>query len=209
MEIISLKKYKNSSYEVILNDERKIYLHIDIISDYGLYAGKTFSDEELADIIYASNRRKAYQYSLHLLDYRDYSYIEMFNKLMDIYKKEELCFEVMDKLVKTGMINDMRYAENLARKYIEVRKFGIRRAEQEMYKKGITHKVAGKVLENYSDYTEKNLSELLERKYFRFLQDSDDKKNIQKVKASLVRMGYNFDDINEAVKIYFEKRKDF
>lgn len=209
MEITSIKKYKGSSYEVTVDDERKIYLHIDIIHDFHINIGSELDDEQLEEIIYSSNRRKAYQYSLYLLDYRDYSYRELFKKLLGIYKNEDLCFEVMDKLVKGGMINDRRYAENLARKYIEVKKFGINRAKREMYNKGIMGEVAETALEPYSEYAEENISELLEKKYSRYLTEPDDRKNIEKVKNSLVRLGYSFDDINKTIDNYFENRKDF
>ncbi len=205
MKITAIKKYKGSSYEVTVDDERKIYLHIDIIHDCNICIGSEFDSKQLEEIIYISNRRKAYQYSLYLLDYRDYSYRELFKKLLGVYKNEDLCFEVMDKLVKSGMINDRRYAENLARKYIEVKKFGINRARREMYNKGIMGEVAETALEPYADYAFDNISELLEKKYIRYLDDPDDKKNIEKVKNSLIRSGYSFDDINKAIDIYFEK----
>lgn len=208
MKITAIKKYKGSSYEVTVDDEKKIYLHIDIIHDFHINTDTELDEEKLEEIIYLSNRRKAYQYSLYLLDYRDYSYRELFKKLLGIYKNEDLCFEVMDKLVKGGMINDRRYAENLARKYIEIKKFGINRARREMYNKGIMGEVAETALEPYSDCAEENISELLEKKYSRYLEDPDDKKNIDKVKSSLVRSGYGFDDINKAIDNYFEKRKD-
>lgn len=209
MKITSIKKYKGSSYEVTFDDEKKIYLHIDIIHDFHINIGSEFDEEQLEEIIYFSNRRKAYQYSLYLLDYRDYSYRELFKKLLGIYKNEDLCFEVMDKLVRGGLINDRRYAENLARKYIEIKKFGIQRARREMYNKGIMGEVAETALEPYYDYMTDNIDELLEKKYSRFLSDADDRKSIEKVKNSLVRLGYSFDDINKAIDNYFENRKDF
>lgn len=204
MEITSIKKYKGTSYEVTLDEERKIYLHIDIIHDSGLCVGEEVDEEQLSQIISNSNRRKAYQYSLYLLDYRDYSYREMFSKLEKVYKDEDLCFEIMRKLVRNNMINDKRYAESLARKYVEVKKFGIYRAKREMYAKGIVGDTADKALEPYADCIQENIQELLERKYYRYLDDPDDRKNIEKVKNSLVRMGYGFDDINYAVREYLE-----
>lgn len=204
MEITSLKKHKGSSYEVIINEEKIIYLHIDIIHDFGLGVGSQIDEDELEKIIYASNKRKAYQYALYLLDYRDYSYRELFKKLEKLYKDKELCFEIMDKLVKIDMINDRRYAENLARKYVEIKKFGIQRAKREMYIKGITGDIADEALEPYSEYVLENILELLEKKYSRYLTEKNDRKNIEKVKCSLVRLGYSFEDINYAVDTYFE-----
>ena len=49
---------------------------------------------------------------------------------------------------------------------------------------------------------------LIQTKYARFLMDVEDKKSIQKVKSSLVRNGYGFDEINRAVKEYFDNQED-
>ena len=39
MKITSVKKYKGTTYEVVIDEERKIYLHADIIADYSVFAG--------------------------------------------------------------------------------------------------------------------------------------------------------------------------
>ena len=82
MEITSLKKYKGTTYEVELDCERKLYLHIDIIADYGLKSGMQLERDELKKIIYASNFRRAYQYALYCLDYRDYSAEDIYQQQM-------------------------------------------------------------------------------------------------------------------------------
>ena len=163
---------------------------------------------ELRKIIYASNFRRAYQYALHLLDYRDYSYKEMRGKLIKTYKNESLCEAVMKRLEEFSFINDERYAERLARKYIEGKRFGIRRAAREMGAKGIDRFTAEDALAPYEDSDRDNLAYLLEKKYSRLLTDSSDRKTIEKVKNALVRYGYGFTDINAAVKEYFENEQD-
>ena len=40
--------------------------------------------------------------------------------------------------------------------------------------------------------------------YSRYLTDESDRKSIEKVKSALVRYGYDFSEINRAVKEYFE-----
>jgi len=71
MKITSLRKYKGTTYETVLDGVRKIYLHIDIITDYALSEGMEIDRETLRKVIYASNFRRAYQYALYRLDYRD------------------------------------------------------------------------------------------------------------------------------------------
>ncbi len=208
MKITSVKQYKGSTYEVELDEERKIYLHIDIIADFGICSGMELDKPELRKIIYASNFRRAFQYALHLLDYRDYSYKEMFLKLEKTYKNENLCYAVMKKLVGVGVINDIRYAERLARKLVEAKRYGLRRAKSEMLLKGISSDIADDALGAYCDAVQENLAYLLERKYARLLTDESDRKSIEKVKGSLVRYGYGFAEINAAVREYFENADD-
>lgn len=204
MKVTSIKQYKGTTYEVELDYSRKIYLHADIIADFNVHTDSELERDELRKIIYASNSRRAFQYALYLLDYRDYSFKEMFEKLEKTYKNESLCFQVMKKLVKIGVINDARYAEKLARKYVETKYFGIYRARREITAKGISRETADAALEKYIDCTEENLGYLLERKYSRLLTDETDRKSIEKVKSALVRYGYGFDEINCAVREYFE-----
>ncbi|MDD6278377.1 MAG: RecX family transcriptional regulator [Oscillospiraceae bacterium] len=209
MKITSLQKYKGTTYEVELDDDRKIYLHIDIIVDFGLRTGMELDRSELRKIIYASNFRRAYQYALHLLDVRDYSRKEMFGKLVKTYKSEKLCSAVMDKLTELDFINDSRYAEKLARKYVEIRRFGARRASMEMYRKGVPKEVIEDALCIYDEKYAENLSELLTTsKYERLLTDRDDRKSVEKAKNSLVRLGYSFTEVNEAVRNYFDSVED-
>lgn len=204
MEITSLKKYKGTTYEVELDYERKLYLHIDIIADYGLRSGMQLERDELKKIIYASNFRRAYQYALYCLDYRDYSAENIYQKLVKTYKNESLCLEVVKKLARAGIIDDSRYAEKLARKLVETRKYGFRRAKRELLMKGLSDNVAEEALEQYRSAFGENLAELLRTKHYRLLSDSSDRKSIEKVKSALVRYGYGFDEINQAVKEYFE-----
>ena len=208
MKITSIKQYKGTTYQADLDDGRRFYLHADIIADFGLCSDMELDTPELRKIIYASNFRRAYQYALHLLDYRDYSYKEMRGKLIKTYKNESLCEAVMKRLVEFSFINDERYAERLARKYIEVERFGTRRAAREMGAKGIDRFTAEDALVPYEDSDRDNLAYLLEKKYSRLLTDSSDRKTIEKVKNALVRYGYGFTDINAAVKEYFENEQD-
>lgn len=204
MKITSLKKYKGTTYEAELDCERKIYLHVDIIVDFGLRENDDIDRSKLREIIWASNFRRAYQRALYLLDYRDYSRSEIYKKLLDSYKSEKLCTAVADKLENAGIINDERYAEKLAVRYVSGRKYGFRRAKREMIMKGIEPFTADDALEPYSEQFGENLMALLETKHSRNLTDPGDRKSVEKVKAALVRYGYDFGEINRCIKEYFE-----
>ena len=204
MKIISVTRYKGSTYEAELDDGRKLYLHADIITDFGIRAGMETDRDTLRKIVYASNFRRAYQQALYLLDYRDYTYSEMFGKLVENYKSEPLCTAVMKRLTEHGFIDDVRYAERMARKLVEIKRFGYRRCRRELMQKGISQFIAEDALAPYGEAFEENLAELLKTKHSRYLTDREDRKSIEKVKSALVRYGYDFTEINRAVKEYFE-----
>ena len=204
MEITGLKVYKGSTFEAELDDGRKLYLHADIISDFDVHKGMILERDELRKIVYASNLRRAYQYGLYCLDYRDYSAEDMFEKLKKTYKSEKLCLDVVRKLAAAGLIDDRRYAEKLARKLVVSRKLGWRRAKKEITLKGIDPDTAEEALAVYDETFGENLAWLIENKHSRLLTDSSDRKSIEKVKSALARYGYGYDEINRAVREYFE-----
>ncbi len=209
MRITELKKYKGATYEVELDYERKIYLHIDIIADFGLKKDMELDRQQLKKVVYASNFRRAYQYGLYCLDYRDYSAEELFEKLVETYKNETLCLEVIKKLAKAGLINDRRYGEKLARRLVEGKKYGYYRARREITSKGIDSGLAEELLGVYEERFYENLLKLTAEKYGGKLADGSDRASVEKVKAALARYGYGFDDINRAIKEYFENENLF
>lgn len=196
MTVSSVAKYKGTTYEVVIDDQ-KIYLHREIVADYGLCPMSQITEEKYEEMMLASERRRATERGLYLLDYRDYSYSELFKKLLENYD-EDICYYVTDKLASLGIINDRRYAENLARKYIEVKKYGYYRASNEMYRKGLDRDLVNEVLSAYEDGTAERICELIRKKYYNCLDDRD---KVRKMKNALARQGYSFDDINTAVRM--------
>lgn len=196
MTVNSAARYKGSTWEVFI-DGNRIYLHKEIVADYGLRPGAEISPERYEEMMLASDRRRATERALYLLDYRDYSYSELFKKLNENYD-EDTCYYVLNKLVSLGLINDRRYAENLARKYMEVQKYGYYRASNEMYRKGLDRELVAEVLSTYEEGTAERICEIIRQKYSGYLDDPD---KVCRMKNALARRGYSFSDINEAVRM--------
>lgn len=196
MTVNSAARYKGSTWEVFI-DGNRIYLHKEIVADYGLRPGAEISTERYEEMMLASDRRRATERGLYLLDYRDYSYSELFKKLNENYD-EDTCYYVLNKLVSLGLINDRRYAENLARKYMEVQKYGYYRASNEMYRKGLDRELVAEVLSTYDEGTAERICEIIRQKYSGYLDDPD---KVRRMKNALARRGYSFSDINEAVRM--------
>ena len=163
LKITSVGKYKGSTYMIEFENAETEFLNVDTVRQFNLKAGASLPLSAWEQIKSEEEYRKAKERALYLLDYKDYSYVELFHKLEKNYS-EETCYRVMDKMVELGTINDRRYAAGLARHYIEVKKFGRYKAYQQMKLKGLTKEVIDEALDKYEDGTYDRLRELAEKK---------------------------------------------
>ncbi len=203
MLITSIEKYKGETYCVIADGNKRVYLHRDIIAKYSLKADMEISSEDFAKVLFASELRRATRRAMYLINEREYSYISLFEKLKNSYP-EDICYKVVNYMAAKGYVNDRRYAEGLVYNYMECKLYGPRRVRQELYKRGIRGRIADEAIENAIDGLYERLMQLIERKYAGYLYDPSDIKAVTKVKNGLVRAGYDYDDINQAVKEYIE-----
>lgn len=203
MLITTLEKYKGETFCLIVDGDKRTYIHRDIIAKFELKEGMEISSERFAEVLFASEFRRASRRAMYLINERDYSYIELFNKLLKNYP-EDICFKVADSMAVKGFINDRRYAEQIVYSYMECKLYGERRVRQELYKRGIRGRIADEVLEKMSEGTMERLLQLIEKKYESYLEDPEDFRQINKVRSGLARAGYDFCDIKEAIKIYLE-----
>lgn len=183
-----------------LAQEMKIYIHSEIIRKYNVAKGMELSEEEADRLIYENDLRRARERALYLMESRDHSYRELFDKLEKNYS-EDICFEVCNRLAEIGVINDRRYAEKLCRQLFEVKKLGRYRVKQEMRLKGLGSEIIEETMENFSEEDEpfERLEKLVEQKYERYLTD---RKGVEKVKNALARKGYSFGEIKEVLDLY-------
>ena len=123
-----------------------------------------------------------------------------FQKLIRKYDEHSVDSAV-EKLIGLGLINDRRYAELLTRELFERKKYGKNRVRSELFRRGIASDIINEVIEAYeeendSDNVEK-IVDIIRKKYYNKLIDE---KSRQKVVAALVRLGYSFSDIRQAMR---------
>ncbi len=204
MIVSSVEKYKGDTYCVIIDGNKRVYLHRDIIVRFNIKQCVEIDNDTLTEILYASDLRRAKRRAMYLINERDYSYIQLFEKLENNYS-EDICYEVVDYMAKKGYVNDRRYADEIVYNYMVCKCYGPRRVKQELYKRGIRGNIADEAIEKQLDGLYERMESVIERKYLQQLEDPEDIKAIAKVKNALARMGYDFDDINSVVKEYLEE----
>ncbi|MCD8107354.1 MAG: RecX family transcriptional regulator [Oscillospiraceae bacterium] len=202
--ITSIEKYKGNTMRVDLDESDPLFINVDVLNEYHLQKDMTLPESAIEEIIHSNDFRRAKERALYLLDERDYSYIELYKKLERNYS-EDICLEVCNRLSEIGCINDRRYSERLAEHYCVTKRFGLRRAREEMRKRGISNDLITEALYPYEDTVQERIAELIEKKYARYLTDE---KGTEKVKAALVRQGYSFSEVNRALAEYEDEMEE-
>ena len=204
MVITTLEKYKGEMFCVIADGNKRAYLHRDIISKFQLQEGMEISRERFAEVLFASELRRAARRAMYLINEKEYSYIGLFEKLIKNYP-EDICYKVADMMAAKGYVNDRRFAEGLVYNYAHCKLYGPKRVRQELFKRGIRGRVADDAVESCYNGLCDRLEALIEKKYAGYLEDPEDLKSVNKAKNGLVRAGYDYDDINKAIKDLLEK----
>lgn len=188
----------------------KIHIHIDgeylltVDEDFwfssGYVSGDEIDDGDLAAFREAAGSRLAFNSAMFSLDMRDHSEREIRQKLSRKYD-EQAVDTAVEKLLDLGLVNDRRYAELLTRELFERKKYGKNRVRSELYRKGIASDTVNEVLEEYENENEpdnvQTIVDIIRKKYYNKLIDE---KSRQKVVAALVRLGYSFSDIRQAMR---------
>ncbi|MBR3268882.1 MAG: RecX family transcriptional regulator [Oscillospiraceae bacterium] len=206
MKIEAMTPVKGKLTEILLENGNRLRLHGDLIIREGLRIGDELDEARIAELRQAAAERRAYEYGLYLLERRGYSYRELYQKLTDANNSQEnAVLAALEKLTRYGFLNDALYAEQLARHFIEGKKYGIRRAEYEMRHRGLSQEDIDEALSAYDDPEQisSQLLEILQKKYARYLTDPDDRKTVEKVTAALVRRGYTYTQIRYAIEDYY------
>lgn len=203
MKIISLQPFKGKTLRIDLEDGDPIFINADVAAEYHLKIGAELPESALGEIVRVNDIRRAKERALYLLDVKDYSYVEMFKKLEQNYS-EDICYEVLGRLVELGCIDDRRYAERWAEHLCVAKRFGYYKAREELKRKGIPSELIDEALEPYKEDSCERIAELIEKKYAKYLTDE---KGVNKVKAALARMGYGYSEINQAIKSFYDEEE--
>ncbi len=200
--------YKGNTWKLSFADapDELVFLHVSVVQHCQLQAGMTLTAAQWTRVRRLETFRKAYQHACYLLDQRGYSYQGLFRKLTPKYE-EAVCYAVVNRLVKNGLLNDWRYAEQAAHYYVETKKFGFRRAYQAMRAKGLLDEQIRAALAPYADRMTEILQTLVTGRFAPYFADPADRKQVEKGKAALVRRGYGFSEIQQALVAAHDEEK--
>jgi regulatory protein len=192
-------------YYAELESGERLVIDLSAIADLALYDGRELDDEELASLREYSRRFGAKERALRLLEKRQMSRRELIKKLIEKGEDENSAEYAAELMERIGAINDREYAGAVARHYTRMG-YGAGRVRQELMRRGIDRELWAEAIDEAPENSGK-LDALLERK----LRNTDfsDRKEVKKATDMLLRRGFSWSEIKEALGRYTDALNEY
>lgn len=198
MELTAAEPRRRGLVQLFLDGEAAVKLDTQVFLQSGLKPGDQVSDQELFELIQASDARRAQEKALYLLEYRNYSKRELTEKIARTAASREAAQAAAGRMEELGLIDDRRFGEDYARELFSRKGYGARRAAQELRRKGLDQELVQELVEKYGspEQSGENIRRVLEKKYPGWQADE---KVRRRAFAALQRLGYSYQEVREAM----------
>lgn len=198
MELTAAEPRRRGLVQLFLDGEAAVKLDAQVFLQSGLKPGDQVSDQELFELIQASDARRAQEKALYLLEYRNYSKRELTEKIARTAASREAAQAAAGRMEELGLIDDRRFGEDYAKELFSRKGYGARRVAQELRRKGLDQELVQELVEKYGgpEQSEKNIRRVLEKKYPGW---QEDEKVRRRAFAALQRLGYSYQEVREAM----------
>ncbi len=203
-QIVVQKKRKNRC-SIFLDDEFGFGLHQDVVFKYGLKKGDSLTDEQIEEILYSEEKKKAKERALNFLSHRDRSEKEMRTKLKDIGFDEKIYEWVIDDLKRIKLIDDEKVALHFANTKMITRPMGEFLLKRELNQKGISNELIEQTVEQvYRERDQLTIAVELACQRKRQLKNIEEAKAKKRVSDLLMRRGFNWDIVSQILEQWDE-----
>lgn len=143
---------------------------------------------------------KAKERALYLLEYRDYSKKELFDKLKKT-NPEEYAQMAIEYLEELKLIDDERFAKKYVHDLVHFKKYFGQRLKYELQRKGIDPIIIEEVLDALDVDPTNQITQIIYKKYPKALSNEKDRR---RAIDACRRRGYSWDDIKNTLNLLDE-----
>lgn len=181
-------------YNIFINGKYSFSLDEIQLVDAGLHSGLIISPEQLNHLKNESDFGKEYIRAIDLISRRLRSEREIRDYARRKAWPSHNTERVIERLKVKGYLNDKVFAESFVRGRLNTAKYSKKRIRLDLQKKGIDNDIIDGIL--HDEVSDTNaLAKLIAKRAPRYHDDN-------KLKAYLLRNGFNYDDINNAIAEY-------
>lgn len=201
MQITALKREKQHLTRLFADNGEEILLDNDVCAENSLKIGTVMDSERLAELRLESDYKRAKSRALWYLDRADHTEKALYTKLTRAGFSGRASAAVIARFRELGVIDDRRFAENYAERCAAAN-ISKRQTLSKMLAKGVPYELANEVLSEVETDESAQIMSVIEKKYARKLSEEN---GTEKVYAALIRRGFSFSAVREALKKYSEE----
>jgi len=199
-QIVVQQKRKNRC-SIYLDDEFGFGLHQDVVFQFGLKKGDSLTENQVEEILYSEEKKKAKERAINFLSYRDRSEKEMRTKLKQVGFEEKIIDLVVEDLKRLKLIDDEKFALTFARNKLITRPMGEYLIKQELVQKGISKDLIEQTIEEiYEKKDQLNIALELAHKRKKLVTNLDELKAKKRVSDFLLRRGFNWGIVSQVIE---------
>lgn len=192
MEILSIRQTSPGRLTVTLGDNSEVKTTLTVVTELRLYSGRELDEAETEEFLIASKHALARDRAIEMLSRRSMSRAELVKKLIMKGEDEETAEYCGDWLVEHSLIDDESYAAAVARHYA-AKGYGEGRVRAELRRRGIDRDLWEDTIRAMPEDNTK-----LDKFIASRLKNADDRDEVRKLSAALMRRGYSWEDIRAA-----------
>ncbi|MCL2509069.1 MAG: recombination regulator RecX [Oscillospiraceae bacterium] len=194
------KPGKGNKIHISVDGEYATTVDADFWYSCGYSDGEDLDDDDLAEFLYETDTRRAYNKAVGLLAVRDHGRVELIRKLAAFFGRD-IAESAADLLTEQGFIDDEAYAQKLAESLFRRKKYAPERIRRELTLRGIDRETAEYAVSMLEADERESIESLLETK---FVNSLSDEKGVRRTFNALIRMGYDFVDVRNVIRNYIE-----
>lgn len=193
LEALKLSPDRMGRYWAEFEDGTRLGLYRQTVEDFGLYSGKTLSEEEMACLRQAAGQMSAKMRAVRIVSATSVSKRALEERLVQKGEDPDQARQAVQWMEELNLVDDRTTAEQVVRSCIG-KGYGLARARQALYEKRIPKQYWEKAMEGYPDQSEKIEAFLRSR----LDADSDDKQ-IRRAVDALIRRGHSYGAIRKVL----------
>lgn len=198
MKIIGIKKDKKHTVKVGFDNGKTFNFDIDYWNSVCLRENDEIDDDTLNDHLKESDYIRAKSRGMWFLEKADYSEKTLYEKIVAGGISHTAAARAVARIKELGLIDDQKFASRLASRMSDAN-ISKREAYVKLMNKGIPKEVIKETLDNTEFDEGEQIKAVIDKKY---RAKMDTKENIQKVYAALIRKGFSYSAVSEAIRKY-------
>ena len=169
-------------------------LYRQTVEDFGLYAGKELTDEEMKNLRKSAGEMSAKMRAVRIVSASSVSKRDLEYRLVQKGEDPKQAKQAVEWMSDLKLLDDAKTAEQIVHRCIH-KGYGLSRAKQALYEKRIPKEFWAEALAEYPDQTDKILEFLRTR-----LKNGRDEREVRRATDALLRRGHSYQEIRRAMQ---------